>query len=581
MTSSERLEFLKERISIQHYYFICFDTMRDAIEATDIFEKRLHFRVSDEEKNTMKTSNYNLQGDGVCVEVHNGKRNQHFHFTYRMKSNWGRDMFPTWSEHKNIILDAYGINPKPNYMLSSKDRKKRFIYEGKLDNLKGTIINDKGLFILPDNKESIKEVIDVLKTMNINLLDGFPIDKALEFEFGQGSTLLFFIVNNKGEQQFGYVLLTDDIEKTLKGIEDVTILYPEEKYLLNILYKGMPNYMLPREERAKRFVTESVDIRIGIKCNTRQECVDFEKHLHKNGWVYENGGRYIVKRGTYDNLLFFQFNADKKTFTAMEGSYSSDVDIIYDNLKDKYIIDRKLGIKIVPNYMLSKEDRKKRFIRESKESKTLWAFDMDDTLVYSKRFEDHVKPMLLREYLTPEVIMNNKLDDIGIGIEELKYEDGRIYFDDPNEEVLIPNGSSWVRKKGRIYIIQPDAYFMTDESMPIGAYKDIVRLYNESENRCIITARNERLKTQTEKVLKELGVDKPNIGLYMYPSNSFSRTYEYKCNRLMRLQNRYNFDEIKYYDDNIKLLKKMKEHLKDKDIPVTFYKVTKNRYRKL
>ena len=67
----------------------------------------------------------------------------------------------------------------------------------------------------------------------------------------------------------------------------------------------------------------------------------------------------------------------------------------------------------------------------------------------------------------------------------------------------------------------------------------------------------------------------------MYPTNSFSRTYEYKCNRLIRLQNRYNYDEIKYFDDNIKLLKKMKEHLKGKDIPVTFYKVTKNRYRKI
>jgi len=81
--------------------------------------------------------------------------------------------------------------------------------------------------------------------------------------------------------------------------------------------------------------------------------------------------------------------------------------------------------------------------------------------------------------------------------------------------------------------------------------------------------------------LKNLGLKEPNMGLFMYPVNSFSYTYEYKCNKLIELQNSYNFDEIKYYDDNIKLIKKMKKIFEGKDIPVTFYKVTKNRYRQV
>jgi len=189
--------------------------------------------------------------------------------------------------------------------------------------------------------------------------------------------------------------------------------------------------------------------------------------------------------------------------------------------------------------------------------------------------------MLIREYLTPEIIMNNKLEDIGIGIEKLKYEDGRIYFDDPNQDYKIPSGSSWVRKKDRIYIIQPDAYFMTDESMPIGTYDDIVDLYNNAENKCIITARNERLRNQTVRALKDLGVEKPNMGLFMYPINSFSYTYEYKSNKLLELYKTLNFNEIHYYDDNIKLLKKIKNNLQGKDINIKFYKVTKNRVRQL
>ena len=186
----------------------------------------------------------------------------------------------------------------------------------------------------------------------------------------------------------------------------------------------------------------------------------------------------------------------------------------------------------------------RKLIYESSNNKVLHAFDMDDTLVYSKRFEEHVRPLLVTEYLNPEIILNNKLEDIGIGLDKLRYENGRIYFDDPDEEIKIPKGSSWVRKKGRIYIIQPDAYFMTDESMPIGTYDDIVDLYNNSEYKCIITARNERLRNQTEKTLDSIGIEEPNMGLYMYPINSFSYTYEYKSNKLLELQRQHNFSEI-------------------------------------
>ena len=212
-------------------------------------------------------------------------------------------------------------------------------------------------------------------------------------------------------------------------------------------------------------------------------------------------------------------------------------------------------------------------------SKVLYAFDMDDTLVYGKRFEEFIKPML--EYLTPEIIFNNKLEDIGVDLKRLKYEDGRIYFNDPSHTVKTLPGSSWIRKKDRVYITQPDAYFMTDESMPIGTYDEIIDLYNNAEYKCIITARNERLRSQTTKALKNLGIEKPNEGLYMYPINNFSFTYEYKANKLLQIYNRRKFDEIYYFDDNIKLLKRIKRNLQDKDINIKYYKVTKNRYRQL
>jgi hypothetical protein len=291
-------------------------------------------------------------------------------------------------------------------------------------------------------------------------------------------------------------------------------------------------------------------------------------------WLKE----YLTSDGTVTIIYYY----DENTFKFGSKKYIEQNPISFNFLK-YYTVDELREVeRLIKNRNTDITDYKPRkFIYESKDKKVLNAFDMDDTLVYSIRFEEHVKPMLLREYLTPEIIMNNKLEDIGIGIDKLKYENGRIYFDDPHHEYEIPKGSSWVRKKDRIYITQPDAYFMTEESMPIGTYDDIVKLYNESEYRCIITARNERLRNQTETVLKKLGLKKPNIGLFMYPINSFSYTYEYKSNKLLELYKRYNFDEIHYYDDNIKLLKKIKKNLENKDINIKYYKVTKNRYRQI
>lgn len=221
------------------------------------------------------------------------------------------------------------------------------------------------------------------------------------------------------------------------------------------------------------------------------------------------------------------------------------------------------------------------FIKENNSNKVLYAFDMDDTLVYSKRFEEHVKPLLVKEYLTPEIIFNNKIEDIGVEPELLKYENGRIYFDDPNKKYNIPKNSSWVRKKDRIYIIQPDSYFITDESMPIGIYPNILDIYNKAEYKCIITARKERIRVQTIKALQKLGIERPNMGLYMFPNNSFSYTWEYKANKLLELYNNYKYTEIHFFDDNIKLLKNIKKILKNKDINIKYYKVTKNNYREV
>jgi hypothetical protein len=224
----------------------------------------------------------------------------------------------------------------------------------------------------------------------------------------------------------------------------------------------------------------------------------------------------------------------------------------------------------------------RKIIKESLNTeKVLWAFDMDDTLVYSTRFEEHVKPLLVREFLTPQIILQNKIDDIGIKLNDLKYADGRIYFDDPQHKINITDNSSWTRKGDRVYITQSDAYYLTSESMPIGVHEKIVDIYNKAEYKAIVTSRRERLKKQTELALKNLGIKKPNYGLFMYPSDSLVFQAKWKAFKLLDLYKKGDFTELHYFDDNIKVLKKIRRYLKKKDINITLYKVDKNNYRKI
>lgn len=220
-------------------------------------------------------------------------------------------------------------------------------------------------------------------------------------------------------------------------------------------------------------------------------------------------------------------------------------------------------------------------VYESKTTNILNAFDLDDTLVFNSSYEENIKHLLL-EYKTPEEIFLDKIDDRSIDISKLKYEDGRIYFNDPEKEFIINDfDTDWVRKKDRVYLTQPDEYLLTDESLPISKNEKLVQLYNSSENKCIITARLDKTKSNIEKRINELGIKSPNYGIFMLNSK-YSNKVKFKANILIELHKNNKFDEINYYDDNMKLLRKLKTYLTEQNIEnINLYKVTKDDIRKI
>lgn len=208
---------------------------------------------------------------------------------------------------------------------------------------------------------------------------------------------------------------------------------------------------------------------------------------------------------------------------------------------------------------------------ESSESiDTLYVFDFDDTLVNTPEFEEFVI-----EYLTEDVsikeIVDKSTKSIGVNKSYLKWQDGRIYVEDPSENIEVKG--NWVRKGKRVYLTAPDIFGTTDLSLPTETL-ELVDFYNSVENKCIVTARPEQIRYKIEKVMKELGIEFPKYGLHMYPYKNHYNVGGWKGEKIVELVEKTGFDKVIFYDDNIKYLKGASKVIKSK-LPNLDYKYVK------
>ena len=142
---------------------------------------------------------------------------------------------------------------------------------------------------------------------------------------------------------------------------------------------------------------------------------------------------------------------------------------------------------------------------------TLYIFDFDDTLVESPDFEE-----LAIEYLTEDLtvgeIIDLSLKKIKRSQQELKWENGRIFIEDP--EMSIPEIQDyWVRKGKRIYMVSPNEFYLSNISLPTTVKEEMVKLYKSVEEKCIVTARVETMRDKVSQTLKTLGLELPKYGL--------------------------------------------------------------------
>ena len=190
---------------------------------------------------------------------------------------------------------------------------------------------------------------------------------------------------------------------------------------------------------------------------------------------------------------------------------------------------------------------------------TLYIFDFDDTLVNSPSFEE-LAIEFLKEDLSIGDMLKTSVGRIGVSLRDLKWENGRIYVNDPKNE--IKEFGNWVRKGKRVYLVSPNIFHVSDISLPT-SIKELSNLYSSIEDKCIVTARPESLRHKIESKLKEFGLETPKFGLHMAPDNTKNAGH-WKGERIVEILNETGFKKAIFYDDNAKYISKATRVVKEK-----------------
>lgn len=189
----------------------------------------------------------------------------------------------------------------------------------------------------------------------------------------------------------------------------------------------------------------------------------------------------------------------------------------------------------------------------------LYIFDFDDTLVNSPSFED-LAIEYLKEDITIKDLLNQSIKRVGVTLDDLKWQDGRIYVLDPNKE--LKEFGNWVRKGDRLYMFTPNAFHLSDLSLP-STLKELSELYKSVENKCIVTAREESLRDKITRTLLDLGLELPKYGLHMAPVGTKNAGH-WKGEKIVEIINETEFQKAIFYDDNSKYIKRATKVVQEK-----------------
>ena len=204
-------------------------------------------------------------------------------------------------------------------------------------------------------------------------------------------------------------------------------------------------------------------------------------------------------------------------------------------------------------------------------SDTLYIFDFDDTLVKTPSFEE-LAIEFLKEDNTIKDILLSSTNKIGVSLNDLRWENGRLYVNDPSNS--IQHKSNWTRKGNRLYLSMPNKFPYMDISLP-NDLKETAKLYNKVENKCIVTARPEDIRNKILNTLDKLGLEKPKYGLHMFPSGKGQGNPGWwKGKKIVEILKETGFEKAIFYEDNSKTINKVTRTVKE-ELPQIDWKTVK------
>jgi len=195
----------------------------------------------------------------------------------------------------------------------------------------------------------------------------------------------------------------------------------------------------------------------------------------------------------------------------------------------------------------------------------LYIFDFDDTLVNTPSFED-LAIQFLKEDVTIKDLLNQSVNRIGVSLNDLKWMDGRIYVMDINRQ--LKEFGNWVRKGDRMYMFSPDLFHVSDISLP-KELKELSELYKSVDNKCIVTAREESIRSKITNKLLELGLELPKYGLHMAPVGTKNAGH-WKGEKIVEILKETGFQKAIFYDDNARYIKRATKVVREKMPDIQF-----------
>lgn len=208
---------------------------------------------------------------------------------------------------------------------------------------------------------------------------------------------------------------------------------------------------------------------------------------------------------------------------------------------------------------------------ENFKSDILYIFDFDETLVKTPTFEE-LSIEYLKENITIKDMLQISVDRIGVNLSDIKWENGRLYVEDPEFKLDITG--NWKRKNKRVYLLTPHRFPFTDISLP-KKVKELSEMYNSVENKCIVTARPEDMRDKIEKTMVSLGLETPKYGLHMFPAGKGSGNPGiWKGYKIIELIKETGFKKAHFFDDNSKVVNRV-ERIVKKELPDVDFMVTK------